>query len=55
MAMYNFEFVLEANYDEKAKCWTVQACYFEDKLSFRIDAVTGNVSSFRVEKVAQEE
>lgn len=45
----------QAKYDEKTKCWTVQASYFEDKLSFRIDAVTGNVSSFRVEKVDQEE
>jgi hypothetical protein len=45
----------EAEYDDKAKCWIVQASYFEDRLRFRIDAVTGNVSSFKVEKAAKEE
>jgi hypothetical protein len=40
----------EAEYDENAKCWNVRAEYFEQKLSFKISAETGNVSAFKVEK-----
>ncbi|MCJ7424902.1 hypothetical protein MUP01_11650 [Candidatus Bathyarchaeota archaeon] len=41
----------EVEYDKKGKCWMVAASYFEERLSFKIDAVTGNVSSFKVEKI----
>jgi hypothetical protein len=45
----------EVKYDEKGKCWKVEATYFEEKLSLKIDAVTGNVSGFKVEKTASKE
>jgi hypothetical protein len=45
----------EIEFDENGKCWKVEANYFEEKLSFTIDAVTGNVSSFKVERISQEE
>jgi hypothetical protein len=45
----------QVDYDEKGKCWNLEASYFEEKLTFKIDAATGNVSSFRLEKVSQEE
>ena len=45
----------EVEYDKDGKCWKVEANYFEEKLSFKIDAVTGNVSSFKVEKITQKE
>ena len=45
----------EVEYNENGKCWNVKAEYFEEKLSFRIDAATGNVSAFKVEKSAQQE
>jgi len=44
----------EVEYDEEGKCWKVEASYFEKKLSFKIDAVTGNVSSFKVGAVSEE-
>jgi len=43
----------EVDYDEKDKSWKVKASYFEKKLSFKIDAATGNVSSFRVEDISE--
>jgi len=33
----------------------MQASYSEEKLSFRIDAATGSVSSFRIEKAPWKE
>jgi hypothetical protein len=45
----------EVEYDESDRCWNVKAEYFEEKLSFRIDAATGNVSAFKVEKSSQQE
>jgi hypothetical protein len=45
----------KVEYDEKGKCWKVEAEYFEEKLSFKIDAMTGNVSAFKVEKSSQQE
>lgn len=42
----------EVQYDENDKSWKVEASYFE-KLTFRIDAKTGYVSGFKIEKVAQ--
>jgi hypothetical protein len=44
----------EIEYDKSDKCWKVEASYFEEKLSFKIDAVTGNVSSFKTEKISKE-
>jgi hypothetical protein len=43
----------KVEYDEKAQAWNVEADYFEQKLKFKIDAKTGNVSAFRIEKTAQ--
>lgn len=45
----------EVKYDEKSKCWNVEANYFEQKLTFKIDAATGNVSAFKVEKTGGKE
>jgi len=45
----------EAEYDQNAKSWNVEASYFEEKLTFKIDARTGNVSAFKIEKTAHEE
>jgi hypothetical protein len=45
----------EVGYDEKDKSWYVKADYFEDRLTFKIDAVTGNVSAFRREKTSEKE
>jgi hypothetical protein len=45
----------EAKYDENSKSWNVEASYFEQKLTFKIDAVTGNVSAFKIAKTAHEE
>ena len=45
----------EVKYDEKVKCWNVEANYFEEKLTFKIDAATGNVSAFKVEKTSRTE
>jgi hypothetical protein len=41
----------EVKYDENDKSWNVEATYFEQKLKFKIDATTGNVSGFRIEKI----
>jgi hypothetical protein len=41
----------EVEYDENDKSWNVEATYFEQKLKFKIDATTGNVSGFRIEKI----
>jgi hypothetical protein len=46
-------FFYEVKYDEKAKSWNVEANYFEEKLTFKIDATTGNVSGFKIEKNPQ--
>lgn len=43
----------EVEYDENDKFWNVEATYFEQRLTFKIDATTGNVSGFRIEKVPQ--
>lgn len=43
----------EVKYDEKAKSWNVEVNYFEEKLTFKIDATTGNVSGFKIEKNPQ--
>ena len=40
----------EAKYDDKEECWLVRASYFEETLTFRIDALTGNVSNLKREK-----
>lgn len=40
----------EVEYDENDRSWNVEATYFEQKLTFKIDATTGNVSGFRIEK-----
>jgi len=45
----------EAKYDENSRSWNVEANYFEQKLKFKIDAVTGNVSAFKIEKISQPE
>jgi len=42
----------EVQHDENDKSWKVETSYFE-KLTFRIDAKTGYVSGFKIEKVAQ--
>lgn len=44
----------EVEYGEKDKCWNAEASYFEKKLLFKNDAVTGNMSSFKVEKISGE-
>jgi hypothetical protein len=43
----------KVEYDGKAQAWNVEADYFEQKLQFKIDAKTGNVSAFRIEKTAE--
>ncbi len=45
----------EVEYDENSRSWNVEASYFEQKLSFKINAVTGNVSAFKIEKTNQTE
>jgi hypothetical protein len=45
---------MKVEYGEKDKCWNVEASYFEKKLLLKIDAVTGNMSSFKVEKISGE-
>lgn len=45
----------EAKYDENSRSWNVEASYFEQKLTFKINAVTGNVSAFKIEKTNQTE
>jgi len=43
----------EVQYDEKDKSRKAETSYFEEKLTFRIDAKTGYVSGFKVGRVAQ--
>jgi hypothetical protein len=43
----------KVEYDRKAQAWNVEADYFEQKLKFKIDAKTGNVSAFKIEKTAE--
>jgi uncharacterized membrane protein YkoI len=45
----------EVEYDQNDKSWKVEAKYFEDKLTFKIDAATGNVSGFKIGKTPQKE
>jgi uncharacterized protein (DUF1684 family) len=40
----------EVKYDKSDKSWKVEANYFEEKLTFKIDAATGNVSTFKIKK-----
>jgi len=44
----------EVKYDDKGKYWNVEAHYFEEKLTLKIDATTDNVSTFKIEKIPQE-
>jgi hypothetical protein len=44
----------EVEFDENAKSWNVEANYFEEKLTFKIDAKTGNVSAFKIKKAGKE-
>lgn len=44
----------EIEYDKSDKCWRVEASYSDEKLSFKIDAITGNVSPFKTEKISDE-
>jgi hypothetical protein len=37
----------KVEYDQNAKSWNIEASYFEEKLTFKIDAKTGNVSALR--------
>ena len=46
---------VEAQFDDFRNCWTVVADYFEERLMFRIDAGTGNVSAFRLRKQGSQE
>jgi hypothetical protein len=41
----------EAKYNKAEKTWDVEATYFEQKLRFKINAETGSVLSYKVEKV----
>lgn len=43
----------EVRYDESDKSWNVEVSYFEEKLTFKIDAATGNVSTFRIKKISR--
>jgi hypothetical protein len=45
----------KAKCDENSKSWNVEASYFERKLTFKIDAVTGNVSAFKIAETDHEE
>jgi uncharacterized protein (DUF1684 family) len=45
----------EVEYDQNDKSWKVEAKFFEDKLTFKIDAATGNVSGFKIGKTPQKE
>jgi hypothetical protein len=45
----------EVGYDENDRSWHVEVDCFEDRLTFKIDAVTGNVSAFRREKAPEKE
>jgi len=37
----------ETKYDEKEESWLIRASYFEEILTLKIDALTGNVSHFK--------
>lgn len=41
---------IKAEHNENDQSWDVEVDYFEVKLTFKIDAVTGNVSKFRSSK-----
>jgi hypothetical protein len=41
----------EVKFNDADKSWNVAASYFEEKLTFKIDAATGNVSNFKIEKI----
>jgi hypothetical protein len=43
----------KVKYDKNDKSWNVEANYFEEKLTFKIDAATGKVSTFRLKKNAE--
>lgn len=56
-AMWNYTLpssFYEVQFDEDDRAWDVEANYFEEKLSFRIDAMTGNVSAFRIARKPSE-
>ena len=40
----------ETEYDKKEETWLVKTVFFEETLTFKIDALTGNISSFKREK-----
>jgi hypothetical protein len=44
----------KVEYDQNAKSWNIEASYFEEKLTFKIDAKTGNVSAFKIKKAEKE-
>ncbi len=54
MAIYEPSSFYEVKYDKEGKCWKVEANYFEGRLSLKIDAITSNVSFFKLEKIAEE-
>lgn len=43
----------KVKYNRAEKAWDVEATYFEERLVFKIDAETGNVSNYKVEKIPQ--
>lgn len=56
-AMWNYTLpssFYDVQFDEEKKTWDVEADYFEEKLSFRINALTGNVSGFKITRKSSE-
>ena len=45
----------DVQFDEEDKAWNVEADYFEETLTFRIDALTGNVSGFKITRKPPEQ
>jgi hypothetical protein len=41
----------KAKYNKAEKTWDVEATYFEQRLTFKINAETGSVSSYKIEKI----
>ena len=40
----------EAKYNRAENAWDVKATYFEERFIFKINAATGDVSSYKIEK-----
>jgi len=42
----------EVKYNKAEKAWDVQATYFEQRFCFKINAETGDVSNYKIERIS---